>query len=56
MNRVIGAVLQKHLLAMNLSTLIPEALRIGEYLEALLEESIRAFRMTESQKSRAKAG
>jgi hypothetical protein len=32
MNRVIGAVLQENLLAMTLSTPIPEALRIGEYL------------------------
>jgi hypothetical protein len=30
-------VLQENLLAMNLSTLIPEALRVGEYLQALLE-------------------
>jgi len=31
---------------MNLSTLIPDALRVGEYLQALLEESIRAFQET----------
>jgi hypothetical protein len=40
---------------MNLSTLIPEALRIGEYLQALLEESIRAFQGTASETLRANA-
>jgi ActR/RegA family two-component response regulator len=43
LNRVISNVLQENLLIMNLSTLIPEALKIGEYLQGLLEESIRAF-------------
>ena len=47
LNRVIGAVLQENLLVMNLSTLIPETLKIGEYLQALLEESIRAFQATD---------
>ena len=47
LNRVIGVVLQQNLLSMNLSTLIPEALKIGEYLQALLEESIRTFQETE---------
>jgi YesN/AraC family two-component response regulator len=55
LNRVIGEVLQKNLLSMNLSTLIPEALRIGEYLQALLEESIRAFQATVSETLRANA-
>jgi ActR/RegA family two-component response regulator len=55
LNRVIGEVLQKNLLSMNLSTLIPEALRIGEYLQALLEESIRAFQGTVSETLRANA-
>jgi YesN/AraC family two-component response regulator len=55
LNRVIGEVLQKNLLTMNLSTLIPEALRIGEYLQALLEESIRAFQGTASETLRANA-
>ena len=55
LNRVIGEVLQKNLLTMNLSTLIPEALRIGEYLQALLEESIRAFQATVSETLRANA-
>jgi hypothetical protein len=55
LNRVIGDVLQKNLLSMNLSTLIPEALRIGEYLQALLEESIRAFQGTVSETLRANA-
>ena len=43
LNRIIATVLQEDLLSMNLSTLIPEALKTGEYLETLLEESIRAF-------------
>ena len=55
LNRVIGEVLQKNLLTMNLSTLIPEALRIGEYLQALLEESIRAFQATVGETLRANA-
>jgi len=46
LNRVIGLILQENLLSMNLSTLIPDALRVGEYLQALLEESIRAFQET----------
>jgi YesN/AraC family two-component response regulator len=56
LNRVIGAVLQENLLSMNLSTLIPDALRVGEYLQALLEESIRAFQGTESETVGARAG
>jgi YesN/AraC family two-component response regulator len=56
LNRVIGSVLQENLLAMNLSTLIPEALRVGEYLQALLEESIRGFQATEIETLGAKAG
>jgi hypothetical protein len=56
LNRVIGSVLQENLLAMNLSTLIPEALRVGEYLQALLEESIRGFQATDIETLGAKAG
>ena len=55
LNRVIGEVLQENLLIMNLSTLIPEALRIGEYLQVLLEESIRAFQGAEEETLRANA-
>ena len=55
LNRIIGEFLQQNLLTMNLSTLIPEALRIGEYLQALLEESIRAFQETEKEPLRANA-
>ena len=50
LNRVIAAILQEDLLSMNLSTLIPEALKTGEYLETLLEESIRAFQAAEVSK------
>jgi YesN/AraC family two-component response regulator len=56
LNRVVGLVLQENLLSMNLSTLIPDALRVGEYLQGLLEESIRAFQWTESETLGAKAG
>jgi hypothetical protein len=55
LNRVIGLVLQENLLSMNLSTLIPDALRVGKYLQALLEESIRAFQGTERETLGAKA-
>jgi YesN/AraC family two-component response regulator len=55
LNRVVGVVLQENLLSMNLSTLIPDALRVGEYLQALLEESVRAFQGAESTLG-AKAG
>lgn len=48
LNRVIGTVLQEDLLSMNLSTLIPDALKTGEYLEALLEESIHAFQSAQN--------
>lgn len=47
LNRVIADVLQENLLSINLSTLIPEAVKIGEYLQVILEESIRAFQSTE---------
>ena len=64
LNRVIAAVLQEDLLSMNLSTLIPDALKTGEYMEILLEESIRAFQAAQippriaasgQSKTRAKA-
>ncbi len=50
LNRIIADVLQENLLTINLSTLFPEALRIGEYLQAILEESIRAFEASASQR------
>jgi YesN/AraC family two-component response regulator len=56
LNRVIGSVLQENLLAMNLSTLIPEALKVGEYLQALLEESILGFQRAQDETFGAKAG
>jgi ActR/RegA family two-component response regulator len=48
LNRVIASVLQENLLSIDLSTLMPDALRVGEYLQALLEESIRAFQGVET--------
>jgi ActR/RegA family two-component response regulator len=48
LNRVIASVLQEELLSMNLSTLIPDALKTGEYLEILLEESIRGFQAAQT--------
>jgi ActR/RegA family two-component response regulator len=59
LNRIIADVLQENLLSINLSTLIPEALKVGEYLQAILEESIRAFESAERRpagKVKAKAG
>ncbi|HKT23218.1 MAG TPA: response regulator [Terriglobales bacterium] len=43
LHRAIAACLQENLLSMDLSALIPDSFKIGEYLQALLEESIRAF-------------
>lgn len=48
LHRVIGTCLQQNLLTMDLSALIPDALKVGEYLQALLEESIRTFQGTDS--------
>lgn len=59
LNKIIGTVLQENLLIIDLSTLIPEALKIGEYLHALLEESIHAFQEiapTGGRRAKAKAG
>lgn len=58
LNKVIAEVMQENLLIMNLSTLIPEALKIGEYLQAILEESIRTFEATKiapARQTKAKA-
>jgi ActR/RegA family two-component response regulator len=49
LNRVIASVLHQNLMSLDLSTLFPHALRIGEYLQGLLEESIRAFQAAEHQ-------
>jgi hypothetical protein len=46
LNRVIAEVLQENLLSMDLSAVIPDSLKMGEYLQALLEESVRAFQAT----------
>jgi ActR/RegA family two-component response regulator len=46
LNRVIADVLQENLLSMDLSAVIPDSLKMGEYLQALLEESVRAFQAT----------
>jgi ActR/RegA family two-component response regulator len=58
LNRVIAAVLYQNLLSINLSTLFSEALKIGEYLQVLLEESIRTFEATSpaTRKVNARAG
>lgn len=47
LHRVIAAVLQDNLLTIDLSSLIGQALRVGEGLHALLEESVRALQCTE---------
>lgn len=54
LNRTIAEVLQENLLRINLSTMFSEALKIGEYLQAILEESIRAFQATQPQLVRKK--
>jgi YesN/AraC family two-component response regulator len=68
LNRVISQVFQENILSMDLSRLIPEALKIGEYLQTFLEESIRAFQESahslslaipfpdKKRKARSKAG
>jgi ActR/RegA family two-component response regulator len=48
LHRVIATYLQHNLLTMDLSALIPDALKVGEYLQALLEESIRTFQGTDA--------
>jgi len=48
LHRVIANCLQQNLLSMDLSALIPDALKVGEYLQALLEESIRTFQGTDA--------
>jgi hypothetical protein len=50
LNRVIAEVLQDNLLSMDLSAVIPDSLKMGEYLQALLEESVRAFQATNTAK------
>jgi hypothetical protein len=50
LNRVIAEVLQENLLSMDLSAVIPDSLKMGEYLQALLEESVRAFQATNTAK------
>jgi ActR/RegA family two-component response regulator len=47
LNRTIASLLHESLLSIDLSTLISDALRVGEYLQALLEESIRVFQSVE---------
>jgi len=46
LNRVIAGLLHENLLTIDLSTMFSQALKIGEYLQVLLEESIRAFEST----------
>ncbi len=46
LNRVIAGLLHENLLTIDLSTVFSQALKIGEYLQVLLEESIRAFEST----------
>ena len=52
----ISLILQEHLLAIDLSTLITDAMRIAEILSAAMEQSIRAFRVPSNpSRSGAKA-
>ncbi len=47
LQRVISATLQAHLLVIDISTLIPDMVAIGECLASQLEESIRAYQLKE---------
>jgi hypothetical protein len=52
LNRVIASVPQENLISVDLSTLVPDALKVGEYLQALPGESIRAFQAAETAPAR----
>jgi hypothetical protein len=47
LQRVISSTLQAHLLVIDISTVIPDMVAIGECLASQLEESIRAFQQKE---------
>jgi len=49
--KTISEVIQANLLALDLSTLVPDVLRIGIYLNALLEESLIAFERTRAARA-----
>src|SRR6266404_3183325 len=49
--KTISEVIQANLLALDLSTLVPDVLRIGIYLNALLEESLVAFERTRAARA-----
>jgi ActR/RegA family two-component response regulator len=55
LNRVIAEILHENLLAMDLSTLISDALNLGEFLQSILEESIRSFQGSEKIQTRSVA-
>jgi ActR/RegA family two-component response regulator len=54
LNRVIAEILHENLLSMDLSTLIWDTLKLGEFLQAILEESTRAFQEMEKVSPRSK--
>lgn len=51
LNKVLSRVLQENLLTIDLSTLIGDALKIGENLNTLLEESLRSFEHSQRKRS-----
>lgn len=56
LRRVIGEYVQQNLMVINLSHLIPDILAMGEAVEDLLEESIRAFVAERQKRSMARGG
>jgi len=46
LQRVLSRVLQECLLEIDVSTLVSDAMKIGENLNSMLEQSVRAFRRT----------
>lgn len=49
LSKAIRQVIQENLLAIDLSALVADVMKLGEELNALLEESLRAFEQTRSQ-------
>ena len=49
LSKVIWQVIKENLLVIDLSALVADVMKLGEELNALLEESLRAFEQTRSQ-------
>jgi DNA-binding response OmpR family regulator len=53
LNKVLARVLEENLLVVELSTLVFDALKVGEHLNVLLEESIQAFQRAQKSEGAA---